>query len=63
MTAPAADPDQTQIAAVPDAPAVIPRKPSDEGGDEPVAGVGAQATQRLPAEEVIIRATPALGLK
>ena len=35
-----------------------PRKPaSDEGGDEPVAGVGAQATQRLPAEEVIIRAT------
>ena len=58
VTAPAADPDQTQIAAVPDAPAVIaPQTASDEGGDEPVAGVGAQATQRLPAEEVIIRAT------
>ena len=60
---PVADPqastEPTDIAAAaPEAAAITaPKAPSDEAGDEPVAGVAAQATQRLPAEEVIIRAT------
>ena len=56
---PQVETDQTQlVASAPDATdVVVPQTPSDEGVGEPVAGVGAQATQRLPAEEVIIRAT------
>lgn len=51
--------DQTQTAALsPDQTAGTNAGSSlDQAGTTPVVGVGAQATQRLPGEEVIIRAT------
>ena len=54
-----ADTAQTQIASLaPAAPTVTaPQVSTDPADAEPVTGVAAQATQRLPAEEVTIRAT------